>query len=430
MKGSGTVGNGHVLVAVGIFLAIYAIIISEKVNRTAISLFGAITMLVVGILNQEQAIHHVDFNTIGLLIGMMIIVNILRRTGIFEFLAIRSAKIAKGDPWKILVLFSIITGVSSAFLDNVTTILLIVPVTLVITDTLEVNPIPYMIAEILVANIGGTATLIGDPPNIMIGSAAKLGFMDFIVNLAPVVIVIFIVTMFILKAMNGHAFVVSEDKKARIFKMNESMAIKDHTLLRKSGVVLFCTMIGFMFHEVLGLESATIALFGAAVLLVVSKIEPEEVLLEVEWPTIFFFMSLFVLVGALVEVGVIDKLAEALLSATNGNLFVTALLILWISAIASAFLDNIPFVATMIPLIKAMGAAGTMSVGPLWWALALGACLGGNGTLVGASANVIVSGILEKKGTKMSFGEYMKVGFPLMLVSVAISSVYLMVFYL
>lgn len=423
-------GSENVIMALLIFVCIYGIIISEKINRTSISLLGAVLMLVVGVLNQEQAIHHVDFNTIGLLVGMMIIVNILRRTGIFEFLAIKAAKRAGGDPWKIIVLFSIITAVSSALLDNVTTILLIVPVTLVITDTLEINPIPFMITEILIANIGGAATLIGDPPNIMIGSVSGLGFTDFIVNMGPVIIVVFIVTLFILKVIYGKDFVIDAEKKKRIFNMNESVAIKDFKLLKKSGAVLLLTMVGFMLHQSLGLESATIALFGAGILLVISKIDPEEILVEVEWPTIFFFMALFILVGALVEVGIIDSLAIKLIDFTKGNLFVTAMFVLWVSAIASAFLDNIPFVATMIPLIKSIEVMGTMPVGPLWWALALGACLGGNGTLVGASANVIVSGILEKRGNKLSFGEYIKVGFPLMLVSVTISSVYLAVFYL
>ncbi|MGB3366569.1 MAG: ArsB/NhaD family transporter [Acidaminobacteraceae bacterium] len=423
-------GSENVIMALLIFVCIYGIIISEKINRTSISLFGAVLMLVVGVLNQEQAINHVDFNTIGLLVGMMIIVNILRRTGIFEYLAIKAAKRAGGDPWKIIVLFSIITAVSSALLDNVTTILLIVPVTLVITDTLELNPIPFMVTEILIANIGGAATLIGDPPNIMIGSASGLGFTDFLVNMGPIVVVVLIVTLLLLKVIYGKDFVIDEEKKKRIFKMNESVAINDFKLLKKSGFVLILTMIGFMSHQALGLESATIALFGAAILLIISKIDPEEILVEVEWPTIFFFMALFILVGALVEVGIIDSLAVRLIDFTNGNLFVTAMFILWISAIASAFLDNIPFVATMIPLIKSIELMGDMPVGPLWWALALGACFGGNGTLVGASANVIVSGILEKRGHKLSFGEYIKVGFPLMLVSVTISSVYLAVFYL
>lgn len=416
-------------IPITIFLVIYGIIISEKINRTAISLFGAIVMIILGILNQEQAIEHIDFNTIGLLVGMMIIVNILKRTGVFEYLAIRAAKKAKGDPWKILVLFAIITALSSAFLDNVTTILLIVPVTLVITDTLDTNPIPFMFTEILIANIGGTATLIGDPPNIMIGSATGLGFVDFIVNLAPVVIVISVATLFLLKLIYKDFLKATDENKQKIMKMDESITIKDKLLLKKSLIVLFITILGFMVHSQFHLESATIALGGAALLLVISKIDPEEILFEVEWTTIFFFMGLFILVGSLVEVGVIDNLAKKMLELTKGNLFVTTLTILWVSAIASAFLDNIPFVATMIPLIKAMTASGQLDANPLWWALALGACLGGNGTIIGASANVIVTGIMAREGRPVSFMSFMRIGFPMMIVSIIISTIYLILFY-
>lgn len=416
-------------IPITIFLVIYGIIISEKINRTAISLFGAIVMIILGILNQEQAIEHIDFNTIGLLVGMMIIVNILKRTGVFEYLAIRAAKKAKGDPWKILVLFAIITAFSSAFLDNVTTILLIVPVTLVITDTLDTNPIPFMFTEILIANIGGTATLIGDPPNIMIGSATGLGFVDFIVNLAPVVIVISVATLFLLKLIYKDFLKAKDENKQKIMKMDETITIKDTLLLKKSLIVLFITILGFMVHAQFHLESATVALGGAALLLVISKIDPEEILFEVEWTTIFFFMGLFILVGSLVEVGVIDNLAKKMLELTKGNLFVTTLTILWVSAIASAFLDNIPFVATMIPLIKAMTASGQLDANPLWWALALGACLGGNGTIIGASANVIVTGIMAKEGRPVSFMSFMRIGFPMMIVSIIISTIYLILFY-
>lgn len=416
-------------IPITIFLVIYGIIISERINRTAISLFGAIVMIVIGIINQEQAIEHIDFNTIGLLVGMMIIVNILKRTGVFEYLAIRAAKKAKGDPWKILVLFAIITALSSAFLDNVTTILLIVPVTLVITDTLDTNPIPFMFTEILIANIGGTATLIGDPPNIMIGSATGLGFVDFLVNLAPVVIVISFVVLFLLKLIYKDFLKAKDENKQKIMKMDESITIKDTLLLKKSLIVLFITILGFMVHAQFHLESATVALGGAALLLVISKIDPEEILFEVEWTTIFFFMGLFILVGSLVEVGVIDNLAKKMLELTKGNLFVTTLTILWVSAIASAFLDNIPFVATMIPLIKAMTASGQLDANPLWWALALGACLGGNGTIIGASANVIVTGIMAKEGRPVSFMSFMRIGFPMMIVSIIISTIYLILFY-
>ncbi|WP_432406408.1 SLC13 family permease [Wukongibacter sp. M2B1] len=421
--------HNHVLLAVLIFTLTYTAIISEKINRTAIAIFGAVLMIVSQVISQEHAFGIIDFNTIGLLIGMMIIVNILKKTGVFQYVAIRTAKIAKGDPWKIIVSFSVITAISSALLDNVTTILLIAPVTFVITDTLEMNPIPFLIPEVIAANVGGTATLIGDPPNIMIGGATGLGFMDFLINLAPVVIIIFVITIFILKIIYGKSLKVDEKNRMKIFEFDEAKTIKDRRLLIKSLTVLSLTIIGFALHQFVGLESATVALFGGSFLLLISKIEPEEILIEIEWTTIFFFIGLFILVGSLEEVGIIEILARKMMELTGGNLFMTTIFVLWLSAIASAFLDNIPFVATMIPLIKNVAAISGMNVGPLWWALALGACLGGNGTLVGASANVIVGGMLEKNGHKLSFLNFMKVGFPLMLISVIISTVYLIIFY-
>lgn len=421
--------HNHVLVAIIIFTLTYSAIISEKINRTAIAIFGAVLMIVFQVISQEHAFGIIDFNTIGLLIGMMVMVNILKRTGIFQYVAIKTAKLAKGEPWRIIVSFTIITAISSALLDNVTTILLIAPVTFVITDTLEMNPIPFLVPEILSANVGGTATLIGDPPNIMIGGATGLGFMDFIINLAPVVIVIFIITILLLKFIYKNSLQVDEKNKKKIFAFDETKTIKDKVLLIKSLSVLGLTIVGFSVHQFIGLESATVALFGATFLLLLSGIDPEEILIEVEWPTIFFFMGLFVLVGALEEVGVINFLAERMMEFTKGNLVMTTMLILWLSAIASSFLDNIPFVATMIPLIKSLAAISSINITPLWWALALGACLGGNGTLVGASANVIVGGMLEKQGFKLSFVDYMKIGFPIMLVSIIISTVYLLVFF-
>lgn len=420
--------NTNFLPAIIIFLVAYGIIISEKLNRTVVALLGAIAMVVFHILSQEEAFHVIDFNTIGLLVGMMTIVNILKRTGIFQYIAIKTAKLSKGSPWKIMLYFSVVTAVASALLDNVTTILLIAPVTFVITETLGLNPVPFLITEVLTANIGGTATLIGDPPNIMIGGATNLSFMDFLVNLGPVVVVIFIVVLFLLKFIYGSQLKISEENKAKIAEFDETKTITDPVLLKKSGIVLLGTIIGFAIHQSFGLESATIALLGAGILLLISKVDVEEILTEVEWPTIFFFMGLFIMVGALEEIGVIEVVANQLISLTQGNVFVTTMLILWVAAIASAFLDNIPFVATMIPLIHSIGATG-MDTTPLWWALALGACLGGNGSVVGATANVIVSGMLHKKGYKLTFGDFLKIGFPLMLISVFISMIYLIIFY-
>lgn len=420
----------QILIGLIIFIITYGIIISEKVNRTNISLFGATLMIVFFIETQPEAIGHIDFNTIGILIGMMIIVNIIKRTGIFEYVAIRSAKASNGNLFRLILILSVVTAVASSLLDNVTTILLIVPVTMVIAETLQVNPIPLLIPEILASNIGGTATLIGDPPNIMIGSAANISFMSFVRNLGPVVIVIFIVTFILLKFILKDSLDYNKNNYKKILNMNENESIRDKKLLTKAMIVLFITILGFSLHGILGYESASVALFGAALLLVVSKMDPEEILLDVEWSTIFFFISLFILVGGLEEIGVLDYLAEKIFTLTKGDLGITALLILWVSAIASAFLDNIPFVATMIPLIVNLEEIGNMDVTTLWWALSLGACLGGNGTIFGASSNVIVSGMLQKKGYKMSFMHFFKLAFPLMILSIGISTIYLYIFYL
>ncbi|MBM7866759.1 hypothetical protein GTO89_03940 [Heliobacterium gestii] len=420
----------QVTTAIVIFLLSYGLIISEKIHRMTVALLGAVIMLLLGILSQEEAVRSIDFNTLGLLIGMMIIVGILRRTGVFEYFAVKAAKAAKGSPVGILVLLSLVTAVASAFLDNVTTVLLIVPVTLSITDTLEVDPVPFLISEVMAANIGGTATLIGDPPNIMIGGAVGLSFNDFVVNLTPVIIPILAVNLFLITRIYRRELQSDDAGKARIMALDESEVIKDRALLRKAALVLGLTILGFILHGLLNLESATIALAGAAFLLLFTGEEPEDILLSVEWPTLFFFIGLFIIVGALEHVGVIRWVAEAGLRLTGGAVGPTTLLILWLSAIASAFVDNIPFVATMIPLIKAMGEMGGMDTTPLWWSLALGACLGGNGTIIGASANVIVAGMAEKNGIAISFIRFMKVAFPLMLVSIAMSHLYLWLRYL
>ncbi|WP_165776129.1 ArsB/NhaD family transporter [Clostridium combesii] len=412
-----------------IFIIVYALIISEKVNRVVASLSGAAIMLILKLITQEKAFLKIDFNTIGLLIGMMIIVNITKRTGIFEYIAIKAAKFSKGNPIKILILFSVITAVLSGVLDNVTTVLLIVPVTLVITKTLEIDPIPFLMCEIFASNIGGTATLIGDPPNLMIGSAAGLSFLDFVKNLAPVIIIILTVTLLGIRQLYKNSMKTSEEDKKKIMALDESKAIRDMSLMKKCLTVLFLTLIGFLTHSYLGFESATIAIAGSAILLAISKVEPDEILQETEWGTIFFFIGLFIMTGVLEDVGIMEVLAQKTLSLTKGNLVMTGIFVLWISAIASAFIDNIPFVATMIPLIKAMGTMGGMDIVPLWWALSLGACLGGNGTMIGASANLVVIGIAEKSGYKISFKDYFKLGFPVMLVSIVICTAYLLMFF-
>jgi Na+/H+ antiporter NhaD/arsenite permease-like protein len=419
----------NIILSLLVFLVVMSLIISEKVNRTVAALTGACILVILHIFTGERALEYIDFNTIGVLIGMMIIVGVVKSTGIFEYLAIVAAKSAKGDPWKIILSLCAITALTSAFLDNVTTVLLIVPMTFVITEKLELDPIPFLIPEILASNIGGTATLIGDPPNIMIGSAAGLDFIDFVINLFPIILIIFIVTFIVLWFSYRNKFKVSEDKKNQIIKMNEKIFIKNPKLLKKCLVILCLVMMGLIFHSQLGYSSAVVAISGAAILLLISGESIDEALLSVEWPTIFFFAGLFVLVGALEEVGVINKLANFVMGLTGNNLLLTGILIIWFSAIFSAFLDNIPFVATLIPMIQAMGHSG-LNITPLWWAVSLGACLGGNGTLIGASANVVVAGLANKHGYKLTFGRYLKTGFPFMILSIVLSTIYLVIFYL
>ncbi len=420
--------------AIIIFLIAYVLIISEKVHRTIVGIFGAILMILCGIITQETAIHHIDFNTIGLLIGMMVIVNITAETGLFNFLSIWAAQKVKARPIALLIVLSTITMVCSALLDNVTTVLLTVPITFSLTAQLKMNVKPFLISQILASNIGGTATLIGDPPNIMIGSAVGLDFMAFVTNLSLISIIIFIITMAILVLMYRKDLHTSPDLQEQIMKLQPAKQINNPSLMKKCIIVLLATMTLFTLHGALHIETATAALAGASLLLLISYTRDEhtiaKVLSKVEWTAIFFFAGLFVLVGALVETGVIKALAEESMKITNGNLEATAMLILWMSAIASAFVDNIPFVATMIPLIKDMGALGMSNLDPLWWSLALGACLGGNGTLIGASANVVVASIAAQHGQQISFIKFMKVAFPLMILSIIISSIYVYIRYL
>lgn len=419
--------------AIGIFLLIYGLIISEKIHRTILAMLGAIVMVAMGIVDQETALHHIDFNTLGLLVGMMMIVGITAETGLFKYAAVKSAKLAKGKPRRILIALFVITALASAFLDNVTTVLLMVPVTFSITRQLRIHPLPFLMSQIIASNVGGTATLIGDPPNIMIGSAVKeLTFMSFINNLAPVIIIIMLAYIPLLLMMFGKQIKSTPELQQSIMDMDEKAMITDHKLLRKCLIVLGITITGFFLHQALHLESATVALAGAFLLLLLTGGEHmlEKAFNSVEWITIFFFIGLFVLVSGLVETGVIAELAAKAIELTGGDVLMSSMMILWVSAIASAFLDNIPFVATMIPLIQEMGQMGITNLEPLWWSLALGACLGGNGTLIGASANLIVAGLAGKEGYPITFMKYLKVGFPLMLLSIVISSVYLYLRYL
>ncbi len=417
-------------ISIVIFVITYLFILSEKMHRTVVALAGSLLMILLGIVNQHQAIEGIDFNTIGLLIGMMVVIGIAKDSGMFQYVALKAAQVAKGKPVPIFLLLGVITALFSALLDNVTTVLLMIPVTFVIANNLKLNPKPFLFSAILLSNIGGSATLIGDPPNILIGSAAGLSFNDFLLNVAPASLLVLVVTISLLFFVYRKSLRKADPEAAKRFiKFNPRKAITDVPLLKKSLFVLGLILLGFLTHANTGLEGATIALVGAALLLLLTMNDPEKHLQEVEWTTIFFFAGLFVLVVGLEEVGVINILAEYLISFTHGDATTTTFALLWGSAFFSAIVDNIPFVATMIPLIQNIGEITGIPLTPLWWALALGADIGGNMTLVGASANVIVSGMAEKEGHKIGFLEYMKVAVPLTVVGLIVCTAYMAVRY-
>ena len=412
------------LVAIIIFCLAYILIIFEKFPISVLAMLGAIVMVMTGVLGAEEAFRAIDLNVIFLLVGMMIMVSILAETGLFEWIAIKATQLVKGEPIPLLVLLMLATAVFSAFLDNVTTILLIVPVTIVMLENLKLDTKPFIIGEILASNIGGTATLIGDPPNILIGSEAGFSFNDFIVNLGPVIIINLIVIIFLLYFFYCRKLKVSRELKAHIMELSPDRALKDKKLMYQSLVILLLVIAGFVSHEITHIEPSIIALAGAMALILVSKKEPEEIFEKVEWSTLFFFMGLFIMVEGLVEVGVIQLLAEATLSLTKGDFQKTALFIGILSSSVSPIIDNIPYTTTMLPLIKNLEAAFP-NVDALWWSLALGAGLGGNATLIGASANVVAANISKKNGKVISFIEYLKYGLPLTFVTIVIAMIYL-----
>lgn len=414
------------IISVAIFVVAMIVIMSEKVHRALVAIVGAMLLLILHIMSFDVAVTHIDFNTLGVLLGMMLFVAVVKQSGVFEFLAIKCARAAKGNPWTIMVLFVLLTAVLSAFLDNVTTVLLIGPMTITVCRLLDINPVPYFFTEIMASNIGGTATLIGDPPNIMIGSAAGYTFADFIMYDAPAVIVILAAVIVAFRFMYGKQLVTTEEHRQAIMELDEREYIKNPRLLKISYVMIAFVVIGFMTHGQLGLESSVIALTAAGIIMLVSGESIEEALHGVEWTTLCFFAGLFIIVGAMSETGVIAMLAQGLIDITGGNLFVTMLAVLIGSAIISSFLDNIPFVATMIPIILALEADGLDGTA-LWWALSLGACLGGNGTLIGASANVVLSDISKKYGHEITFMGFFKHGFPIMLLTVAIAAIYMII---
>ena len=414
------------IVAVAVFVVVMITIMTEKLHRSLAAITGAMIVLALHVMPFDAAMEHIDFNTLGVLLGMMLFVSVVKLSGVFEFLAIKCARLAKGDPWKIMLLFVLLTAVLSAFLDNVTTVLLIGPMTLTVCKLLDVNPIPFFMTEILASNIGGTATLMGHPADIMIGSAAGYSFFDFILYDAPAVAIILVAILGVFYALYGRKMNVDDEHKARIMELDEHAQIKNRRLLKQSVVMTALVVVGFMAHGALGLESCIIALGAAGIIMLISGESIEEALSNVEWTTLSFFAGLFVIVGALAETGVIGMLANGLIDATGGNVFITMLVLLIGSAVISSFLDNIPFVATMIPILLAMESTG-MDVTPLWWAVSLGACLGGNGTLIGASANVVLSDISKKHGYEITFAKFFKTGFPIMLLTILIAGVYLVV---
>lgn len=416
------------VIAIIVFVVVIGLIISEKVNSAAAALSGAMALVVTGVMSAHRALSYIDFNTIGLLVGMMVLVAIIRQSGLFEYVAIKAAKMVHGDPWKIMIAFILLTAVLSGILDNVTTVLLVGPMTIAIAKMLEINPVPFLMTQILASNAGGTATLIGDPPNIMIGSAANLSFMDFLKNtgIAVVLVIIFMIVM--MRFVYKKEIEVEGLDTSKIMNLDPDKSITDKPLLIKGVVVIVLVILGFIFHDQIGMETSVIALTAAAVMLIIGGVNVDNAIQDVEWTTIAFFMALFVVVGGLTETGVIKQVAAVIIERTAGHPVMMMLILLWASALLSSFLNNIPFIATLIPLVLALKADG-MDAEPLWWAISLGACLGGNGTMIGASANVVLSDISTKHGYPITFKSYLRVGMPFMLGSVFISMVFLLVKY-
>ena len=418
-------------IALIIFITTLIFVSLEKINRTVIALSGALLFIILRILDQHEAFSAIDFNTIGLLTGMMVMVSIIKKTGLFQYLAIKISKLSQGKIFSLLFFLSITTGILSSVLDNVTTIILIVPVTLAICENLEISPVPLVLSEIFASNIGGAATLIGDPPNIIIGSAAQLSFMDFIINLTPFVLVLLVLLPFFISLFYKKDITQNiEEGWAKVEKFDEKRAIEDPLLLKKSLIVFFLTISVFVFHHNLGLEAATVALAGATLLLLISNIDPAETFLEVEWSTLFFFIGLFVVIAGVEKVGIIQWLSNKVISLTRGNLTLTTLVVLWISGISCAFINNISYTISIVPVIHNIGTATSFNLNPIWWALSLGACLGGNATFIAAAANLVGVNILKRQGWIVTFKEFFRVGFPIMLISIILSSVYLFLRYL
>lgn len=415
-------------IAVAVFLIALALIASERLHRTKVALLGAaIVVLFVPGFGQEAAIESVDFNTIGLLAGMMILVYLTQQTGIYDYIAIRAGQISKGDPLKVVLSLAITTALLSAFLDNLTTILLVVPITFLLADALDIDPIPLIVIEVIASNIGGTATLIGDPPNIIIAGATGLTFNEFIVNLAPIVVVTFVVVVSGLYLFYRSRLQIEPKNRKLVMDLDAKASIRDAEELRRTVPVLVLTVFAFFFHQALHIEPATVALTGAAVGLLVTRIPLEQALSKIEWPTLFFFVALFVMVGALEEAGALEEVATAVKDLTGGDRTAELIGILWVGGIGSGIVDNIPFTTAMIPVVEEL--RGESGDNAYWWALSLGACFGGNATIIAAAANVAAAGLTERAGMPIGFVSFLKIGIPVTLVSMVIATGYVMLRY-
>ncbi len=416
--------------AVAVFVVTYALIATERIHKTVAALLGGVAIILLGISSQEQAFAAIDFNVIFLLAGMMVLAAIIRRTGVFGWMAVRAARLAGGDGYRILVVMSLITAVASALLDNVTTVVLVGPITLFLAARLGLSPMPFIISAILASNIGGAATLIGDPPNILIASAAGLDFVAFLAHMAPLAIICLVLYLVAARWLFGGQLQIAPELRDELLAMDERQMISDPGLLRISLIVLSATLIGFLLHGALGYEPGTVALAGAAMLLLLSRIEPHEVLREVEWTTLFFFIGLFIMVGGIIEVGLIDLIADRIAEATGGDLASTSLLLLWLSALLSGLIDNIPYTAAMIPVVDQLVGTQGHAADVLWWSLAIGADFGGNATVIAASANVTLASLSEREGHPIGFGTFARYGVPVTLATMVIATAYVWVRYL
>jgi Na+/H+ antiporter NhaD/arsenite permease-like protein len=418
-----------VFLAGGVFLVAYGLIASERFDRTLVALLAGLLVVALGVIDQEAAFAAIDFNVIFLLAGMMVLAGGLSQTGFFEFVAGHAIRLSRGEPFRLLIILTLVTAALAALLDNVTTVVLLTPVTLSIARTLRVSPFPYLISQVFASNIGGTATLIGDPPNILIGSAAGLDFGDFLLNLAPVVLLIMVAFLVIMRVAFLRHMDDDVDRLDLLAAVDPARAIKDRPLMIRALVVLGLTILGFLFHSTLGLEAATVALLGATILMIVGRLDPHEALRDIEWSTLFFFVGLFMLIEAIVHVGIVGGIADALANATGGQLGVATMGVLWFSALASAIVDNIPYTATAIPIVERLIDSG-LKADPLWWSLALGACLGGNLTIVGASANIVVANLAARDGHPITFMQFFRYGVVVVVASLLISTLYLWIRYL